>query len=46
MLFKNILAKAAFTLTVFEILLFVGRTVLSPIQGGAGSKRVNTGKLR
>ena len=43
---KNIPAKAAFTLTVFEILLFEGRTVLSPVQGGAGSKRVNTGKLR
>ena len=43
---KNIPAKAAFTLTVFEILLFEGRKVLSPVQGGAGSKRVNTGKLR
>ena len=43
---KNIPAKAAFTITVFEILLFEGRKVLSLVQGGAGSKRVNTGKLR
>ena len=43
---KNIPAKAAFTLTFFEILLFEGRTVLSPVQGGAWSKWVNTGKLR
>ena len=43
---KSIPTKAAFTLTVFEILLFEGRTVLSPVQEGAGSKRVNTGKLR
>ena len=29
-----------FTLNVFEILLFVGRTVLSPAQRGARSERV------
>ena len=29
-----------FTLNVFEILLFVGRTVLSPAQLGARSERV------
>ena len=30
-----------FTLTVFEILLFEGRSVLSPAQRGAGSETVN-----
>ena len=29
-----------FALTAFEILLFVGRTVLSPAQQGTGSERV------
>ena len=29
-----------FTLTVFEILLFEDRMVLSPVQWGAGSERV------
>ena len=38
--FKNLLVKAVFTLAVFEILLFVSRTVLSPAQRGTGSERV------
>ena len=33
-----------FTLTFFEILLFKGRSVLSPAQQGTGSKRVKTSK--
>ena len=33
--------KAIFTLTVFEILLFKGRLVLSPTQRVTGSERVN-----
>ena len=33
--------KAMFTLTIFEILLFKGRWVLSPAQKGKGSKSVN-----
>ena len=37
---KNFLVKAIFTLTVFEILLFQGRLVLSPTQQGTGSVRV------
>ena len=32
--------KAMFTLTVFEILLFEGRSVLAPARWGAGSNRV------
>ena len=38
--FKNVLQKATFTLTGFEILLFVGRTVLSPSQQGTVCERV------
>ena len=38
--FKNVLQKAMFTLTGFEILLFVGRTVLSPSQQGTVCERV------
>ena len=37
---KNVVAKAMFTLTVFEILLSEGRSVLSPAQWGTGSERV------
>ena len=37
---KNVLVKAMFTLTVFEILLSDGRSVLSPAQRGTGSERV------
>ena len=33
--------KAMFTLTIFEILLFKGRSVLSPVQKDTGSKSVN-----
>ena len=33
--------KATFTLTIFEILLFKGRSVLSTAQKGTGSKSVN-----
>ena len=32
--------KAVFTVTVFEILLFEGRSVLSPAQRGTGSEKV------
>ena len=38
---KNVAAKAMFTLTIFEILLSEGRSVLSLAQRGTGSKRVN-----
>ena len=38
---KIVAAKAMFTLTVFEILLSEGRSVLSPAQRGAGSEKVN-----
>ena len=38
---KNVVAKAMFTLTVFEILLSEGRSVLSPAQRGTGSERIN-----
>ena len=37
--------KAIFTLTVFEILLFEGRLVLSPAQQITGSERVKDGLL-
>ena len=37
---KNICVKAMFTLTVFEILLFKGRSLLTPAQRGTRSKRV------
>ena len=37
---KNFLVKAIFTLSVFEILLFQGRLVLSPTQQGTGSVRL------
>ena len=37
---NNLLVKAIFTLTVFEILLSEGRSVLSPAERGTGSKRV------
>ena len=33
--------KALFTLSVFEMLLFEGRSVLAPAQWGTGSKRVS-----
>ena len=40
---KNVPVRAMFTLSVFEILLFVGRTVLPlpPAQQGTGNERVN-----
>ena len=38
---KNVAAKAMFTLTVFEILLSEGRSVLSSAQRGTGSERVH-----
>ena len=37
---KKVVVKATFTLRVSEILLFVGRAVLSPAQWAARSKRV------
>ena len=37
---NNLLVKAIFTLTVFEILLSEGRSVLSPAERGTGSERV------
>ena len=37
---NNPLVKAIFTLTVFEILLSEGRSVLSPAERGTGSERV------
>ena len=43
--FSNVLSKrsvkATFTLTVFELSLFVGKMVVSPAQWGTGSERVN-----
>ena len=39
--FKNVAAKASFTLTVFEILLSEGRSVFSPAQRGTGSEKAN-----
>ena len=39
---KDVRVKAVFTVTVFEILLFEGRSVLSPDQQGTGSKRVKS----
>lgn len=38
---KNVRVKSMFTLTVFEMLLFDGRTILSPSQRGAGRERVS-----
>ena len=38
---KNVLVRAMFTLTAFEIFLSKGRLVLSPAQRGTGSERVN-----
>ena len=38
---KKIRVKAMFTTTVFEMLLFVGKMVLSPTQRDTGSERVN-----
>ena len=38
--FKNTLVKAVFTFTVFEILLFKVRSVLSFAQRETGSKRI------
>ena len=38
---KDVLLKAMFTLTIFEILLFKGRSVLSPAKRVTGSKSVN-----
>ena len=38
---KKIRVKAMFTTTIFEMLLFVGKTVLSPTQRDTGSERVN-----
>ena len=37
---KNVSIKAFFTLTVFDTLLFEGRSVLSPAQRGKGSEGV------
>ena len=37
---KNICVKVMFTLTVFEILLFEGRSLLTPAQRGTRSERV------
>ena len=37
---KKVLKKTMFTLTVFEILLFEGRSVLEPAQRIPGNKRV------
>ena len=39
--FKNVAAKAMFTLSVFEILLPKGRSVLPPAQRSTGSETVN-----
>ena len=38
--FKKLLVKAMFAFTVFELLLFENRSVLSPAQRGTGSERV------
>ena len=37
---SKVLVKGVFTLTVFKILLYVGRMILSPVQRGTGSERV------
>ena len=36
---SKVLVKGVFTLTVFKILLYVGR-MISPVQRGTGSERV------
>ena len=41
--FKMVAVQALFTLTVFEVLLFEGRSVLAPARRGTGSKRVKCG---
>ena len=41
--FKNM--KAMFTHTVFEVILFEGRLVLSPTHGTQGAKRLNEKQL-
>ena len=38
---KNVAAKAIFTISVFEILLFEGRSVLPPAQRSTVSEMVN-----
>ena len=38
---KNVVEKAMFNLTIFDILLFESRSVLCPAQQVAGSERVN-----
>ena len=38
---KYVVEKAMFTLTVFEILLSEGRSLLPPVQRGTGSERVD-----
>ena len=40
--FENVSVKVMLTLTIFEILLFKSRSVLSPIQQGSGSETVNS----
>ena len=37
---SKVFVKGVFTLTVFKILLYVGRMILSPVQRGIGSERV------
>ena len=39
--FKNVSVKAMFPLTVFKILLFISRIILSPAQRGTGNERGN-----
>ena len=42
---KNVLVKAMFTITAFEILLSESRSVLSPAQWGTGNERFNANIL-
>ena len=41
LLIQFLLVKAIFTVTVFEILLFEGRSVISPTHRGTGTERVD-----
>ena len=41
---QNVPVKVVFTVTVFEILLYEGRLLLSPAQRGAGNERVKQEK--
>ena len=41
---KNVAVKVVFTVTIFEILVLEGKSVLSPAHLGTGSETVNNNK--